>query len=1253
MSGHEGISVVNPNGGWSRRMLVATVIASVAVLAIMGLSRSALSGAGPGSVAAAPSPERTAISRLLGADSHSFWTVRTGAGLGQRNTDQGLSVTYGRSGPLIHGFGGTVGIGLSVVGRGARSVHAQPEAPSAARNQVSYRRGDGIDEWYANGPLGLEQGLTLSSRPLAGEPGPLRFVFPLRGTLHPRLSDGVVTFSRPGASTPLMRYLGLRVTDARGRLLRSRLSLAGGRLTISFGDAGASYPITVDPTIEAAHLTASDGSATDRFGWSVAQSASGSLVVVGAPGADSNAGAAYVFVKPPEGWAAAKQTAELTDPGAGDNFGIAVAVVGTSVAVGAPQADVGGNTSQGLVDVYAQPAKGWSKPGSPVELTASHAAAGEAFGTSLAASGTQLFVGAPGANLGDGAVYEFNQPPGGWKPGATETAELTADGSDQLGDSVAADGSTVVGGAPSTEVGNVYVGAAYVFTKPAGGWGATQPEPAELTGTDETSLFGEKLAINASSGTIAVGEPYGNGGEGAVYVYQEPSGGWKDKTQTAELTESGGSALQELPIALGITNSTGTGPAEPPAGGSQPAPHAAPTIAGWNIGILASAGTGGMYVYPASHGSWSDSTSGTPVTLGIPDASPYTLSVEPSGIAVGQWEKTTGPEYGYQTGSAYELPNSFTISGKVEGVACSDDGTCRKSPLGGIKILVKGTAADRTEVRATDTSSNSDGSWSVDVPAGSYEAGASDDDSTFDLPGFSPDPVRNIRVGPSRKNVDFVGCAAPTGGPAVDFGESAVFGGVGSDPMRVADEGSSEVNQCTSVYTITIGGRIPAPHGTIVDPGPGARYNENDDGKADYRRPTTFAGNLHPGLENPACFDKADRKRTRGHGPVDWYSYIQGPVDLPKYKLQIAYDQHTEQTSLVGEPEAEEVEMTKVWVWHNPVGDFDRCALHEEVPFMYLPIPQGSGFTVIVAWGFPFEPTGVSGSLTKNEFMEAAEKLKENAPPLVSEYRRLGDAAGFVLWLLFKEAGSHVLLHLLTGPAAQAALVKEIGSTVKYAPEVVKAIATGASTLVTLNNGRKALLELRDYYRYAAAFESGEAIMSAVFHGSFDTFRSKKSPKAVIGTSLGITFKATQIPILSLSVSRSAYKAPKQTFSPFHGPLPWKDVLVGSKTLPFTANPWSGNGTTILGDPFPFDKNIGSGTGGLANLTAATHQLPAVNDAIHYGGLYQDVPGEEKAAGEASCPTEENKSLGLALATADYDKAGPHTICWLFRDGDA
>jgi hypothetical protein len=78
---------------------------------------------------------------------------------------------------------------------------------------------------------------------------------------------------------------------------------------------------------------------------------------------------------------------------------------------------------------------------------------------------------------------------------------------------------------------------------------------------------------------------------------------------------------------------------------------------------------------------------------------------------------------GYPAGSTtltsylLEAPQ-YEVSGKVEGIACGEGGTCSSSALGGITVLVKGRSSTGAAVRETATSDDTDGTWSVHVPGG-------------------------------------------------------------------------------------------------------------------------------------------------------------------------------------------------------------------------------------------------------------------------------------------------------------------------------------------------------------------------------------------------------------------------------------------------------------------------------------------------------------------------------------------------------
>jgi hypothetical protein len=82
-----------------------------------------------------------------------------------------------------------------------------------------------------------------------------------------------------------------------------------------------------------------------------------------------------------------------------------------------------------------------------------------------------------------------------------------------------------------------------VFVEPSGGW-ADMTQTAELTASDGASKDALGTSVSISGGTVVSGAPYatigGNLDQGAAYVFVEPSGGWSNMTQTAKLTASDG-----------------------------------------------------------------------------------------------------------------------------------------------------------------------------------------------------------------------------------------------------------------------------------------------------------------------------------------------------------------------------------------------------------------------------------------------------------------------------------------------------------------------------------------------------------------------------------------------------------------------------------------------------------------------------------------------------------------------------------------
>src|SRR6266478_5679876 len=116
--------------------------------------------------------------------------------------------------------------------------------------------------------------------------------------------------------------------------------------------------------------------------------------------------------------------------------------------------------------------------------------------------------------------------------GLRQLAELTASDSrgpeDNFGASIAMSGDTIVVGAPFA---SNTTGAAYVFVKPASGW-ANMTETAELTASDGYTFLDFGTSVGISGDTIVVGSI----GHNAAYVFTRPAGGWKNMTETAVLS---------------------------------------------------------------------------------------------------------------------------------------------------------------------------------------------------------------------------------------------------------------------------------------------------------------------------------------------------------------------------------------------------------------------------------------------------------------------------------------------------------------------------------------------------------------------------------------------------------------------------------------------------------------------------------------------------------------------------------------------
>ncbi len=358
-----------------------------------------------------PLTAQPAISATLGKDDAAYHFQATEAGWAAAHAQQALTARLTDAGATIEVNDARLTMQLVAYGYGDTLTPAMHTVPQANANRVEYARGD-VTEWYINGPVGLEHGFTVQSPtpnlqlPISNFTLALALDTNLPATVD---ADGAGLALMRADGTTALRYAGLYAFDATGKELRAwmetgeMLNLTS--LQIHVDTAHAQYPITIDPWIQAAKLTASDGAASDSFGASVA--VSGDTIVVGADGTHVGAnlaqGSAYVFVKPTGGWSGMTQTAKLTasDGVAYDHFGISVAISGDTIVVGAS----GSNSSQGAAYVFVKPTGGWTGAMTQTaKLTASDGAANDYFGGSVAISGDTIVVGAYGDDIGANTV---------------------------------------------------------------------------------------------------------------------------------------------------------------------------------------------------------------------------------------------------------------------------------------------------------------------------------------------------------------------------------------------------------------------------------------------------------------------------------------------------------------------------------------------------------------------------------------------------------------------------------------------------------------------------------------------------------------------------------------------------------------------------------------------------------------------------------------------------------------------------------
>ncbi len=176
------------------------------------------------------------------------------------------------------------------------------------------------------------------------------------------------------------------------------------------------------------------------------------------------------------------------------------------------------------------------------------------FGRSVAIDGNFAVVGEPAFSGYTGRAYVFYYDGVNW----TRLAKLTAsDGAtdDYFGFSVSISGNTVVIGAYKDDVVGLNSGSAYVFEMPTAGW-TDMTQTAKLIPSDgaPSDAFGISVSISGNVVVIGANGDDDNGNNsGSAYVFEKPTTGWSDMNQTAKLKASDGTLFDSFGTSVSIS----------------------------------------------------------------------------------------------------------------------------------------------------------------------------------------------------------------------------------------------------------------------------------------------------------------------------------------------------------------------------------------------------------------------------------------------------------------------------------------------------------------------------------------------------------------------------------------------------------------------------------------------------------------------------------------------------------------------------
>ncbi len=419
-----------------------------------------------------------------------------------------MSARFLTGGARVRGPHGELGLALGAWGRAGSEValpEVEPEvgAPlpglrlpdGTPTRRLDYPH-DGLTEWFAGTPEGVEHGWTVEAPPVGD--GPLRFRFRTDATVVDGDEDGLLLLDPDGGA---WRYEGVFAWDADGEPLPAALTWDEHGPLLEVDDAGAAWPIDVDPVLSTASPTLTGPSSGSQFGAALASAGDVNGdgyddVIVGAWKASSNAGRAWVY----HGSASGLSSTATTTLSAGSGY----YYCGYNVAGGADVNHDGYDDvamacvyASGVVQVFHGSASGVSSTAAVTLNTGGSVRFG--YGLAVVPSldadeYAEVLVGAPAHSSSKGRVYVYE----GSASGTDSSAATTLDGASSnsaFGAAIASAGDVDADGYGDVVIGapdySAYTGRASVYYGSAGGLSSSAVD--HLAGT-ALSRFGSMVA---------------------------------------------------------------------------------------------------------------------------------------------------------------------------------------------------------------------------------------------------------------------------------------------------------------------------------------------------------------------------------------------------------------------------------------------------------------------------------------------------------------------------------------------------------------------------------------------------------------------------------------------------------------------------------------------------------------------------------------------------------------------------------------